>query len=122
MNEAISFQISAISRRKIFCDCRVPVKRLFPALHYECRGFPCDNSFSPDRSAMRADSIASRPVCEAPMRWIHCYCYLYLVLSLPWSIAVISGWFGLLLHLQVALVGAWLLERVLCRRLFRKTA
>jgi hypothetical protein len=72
---------------------------------------------------MKTDSIAARRVSEAPMRWIHCYCYFCLVLSLPWSIWIVSGWFGLLLHFQVALGGAWLLERVLCRRrIFRKTA
>lgn len=65
---------------------------------------------------MKADSIAARPVCDAPMRWIHCFCYFCLVLSVPWSIWVISGWFGLLLHFQVASGGAWLLETALRRR------
>jgi hypothetical protein len=69
---------------------------------------------------MKAASIAARRPGDAPMRWIHCFCYFCLVLSVPWSIWVISGWFGLLLHFQVASGGAWLLERVLHRpRLFR---
>jgi len=70
---------------------------------------------------MKSDSIAARPVSDAPMRLIHCFCYFCLVLSLPWTIWVNNGWFGLLLHFQVASGGAWLLERLLCRRQpFRK--
>jgi hypothetical protein len=65
---------------------------------------------------MKSDAIAARPLCDAPMRMIHCFCYFCLVLSLPWSIWVTSGWFGLLLHFQVAGGGAWLLDRVLRRR------
>jgi len=71
---------------------------------------------------MRSDSIAAQPVCDAPMRWVHCFCYFCLVLSVPWSIWVTSGWFGLLLYVEVASGGAWLLERVLRRRPCRNTA
>jgi hypothetical protein len=72
---------------------------------------------------MKSDSLVARPVCDAPMRWIHCFCYFCLVLSVPWSIWVASGWIGLLLHFQVASGGAWLLERVLHQwRPFRKMA
>lgn len=71
---------------------------------------------------MRSDSTAARPVWDAPMRWFHCFCYFCLVLSLPWFIWSTNGWFGLLLHFQVASGGAWLFERALHRqRLFRKT-
>jgi hypothetical protein len=70
---------------------------------------------------MKSDSIMARPLCDAPTRWIHCFCYFCLVLSLPWSIWATRGWIGLLLHFQVASGGAWLLERVL-RRPSRKTA
>jgi hypothetical protein len=72
---------------------------------------------------MNLDSEPAQPECDAPMRLIHCFCYFCLVLSVPWSIWVTSGWVGLLLHLQVASGGAWLLERVLRQwRPFRKTA
>jgi hypothetical protein len=71
---------------------------------------------------MKVDSIAARPGCESPMRWIHCFCYFCLVLSLPWSVWVTRGWVGLLLHFQVASGGAWLLERALRWRPFRKTS
>jgi hypothetical protein len=71
---------------------------------------------------MKSDSIAARPICDAPMRLIHCFCYFCLVLSCPWSIRVASGWLGLLLRFLVATGGAWLLERVLrhARSLGRK--
>ena len=74
-------------------------------------------------------SRAIRPVCDAPMRWMHCFCYFCLVLSLPWTIWATSGWLGVLLHFQVASGGAWLIERLLGRPLrvtkaaaFRKAA
>lgn len=71
---------------------------------------------------MKVESNATGSVCDAPMRWIHCFCYFCLVLSLPWSIWVVSGWFGLFLHFQVASAGGWLLERGLRgRRLFGRT-
>lgn len=65
---------------------------------------------------MKLESSAAQPLCDAPMRWMHCFCYFCLVLSVPWSIWIVSGWFGLLLHFQVASGGAWLLERGLRRR------
>jgi hypothetical protein len=72
---------------------------------------------------MKSDSIAARPVCDVPVRWMHCFCYFCLVLSVPWSIWVLSGWIGVLIHFVVASGGAGLLERVLRRRqLPRKTA
>lgn len=72
---------------------------------------------------MKSDSIAARPVCDAPMRWFHCFCYFCLVLSVPWSIWVINGWIGLLIHFQVASGAAWLLETVLRQwRPIRKAA
>lgn len=72
---------------------------------------------------MKPNSVAAGSVCDAPMRLIHCFCYFCLVLSLPWSIWVTGGWFGLLLHFQTAAGGAWLLEGVLHRgRRYRKTA
>lgn len=61
---------------------------------------------------MKSNSIVPGPICDTPMRWVHCFCCFCLVLSLPWSIWVTSGWFGLLLHFQAASGGAWLLERV----------
>lgn len=94
-------------------NCRAVMKRRSPPAHYGCRRL--------SGSAMNVDSIAARLLSDAPMRWIHCFCYFCLVLSLPWSIWITSGWFGLLLHFQVASGGAWLLEPVLYRRpLFRK--
>lgn len=65
---------------------------------------------------MEAESIPAHPVYDAPMRWAHCFCYICLVLSIPWSVWAIRGWFGLLLHFLAASGGAWLLERVLHRR------
>jgi hypothetical protein len=65
---------------------------------------------------MKSSSVAAGSVSHGPMRLTHCFCYFCLVLSLPWSVWVTSGWFGLLLHFQVAAGGAWLLERVLRRR------
>jgi hypothetical protein len=65
---------------------------------------------------MKSESLAAGPVCDAPMRLIHCFCYFCLILSVPWSIWVTRGWFGLLLHFQVASGGAWLLETLLRRR------
>jgi hypothetical protein len=71
---------------------------------------------------MKSDSMAARPVCDAPMRWMHCFCYFCLILSLPWTIWVTSGWFGVLMHFQVASGGAWLIERMLRRpRSLRET-
>jgi hypothetical protein len=71
---------------------------------------------------MKSQSLAARPVYDAPMRLIHCFCYFCLVLSVPWSIWVTNGWIGLLLHFQVASCGAWLLDRLLHEwRTFRKT-
>jgi hypothetical protein len=69
---------------------------------------------------MKSDSLAARPAGDGPMRLIHCFCYFCLVLSLPWTIWVTSGWFGLLLHFQVASGGAWLIERTFRGRQFRK--
>jgi len=65
---------------------------------------------------MRLDSTATRTSCDSRVRWMHCFCYFCLVLSLPWSIWVTNGWIGLLIHFQVASGGAWLLERMLRRR------
>lgn len=65
---------------------------------------------------MKSESVATDPICDAPMRWMHCFCYFCLVLSVPWSIFGTSGWIGLLLHFQVASGGAWLLEKILRRR------
>jgi len=62
---------------------------------------------------MKSSSVTAGSVCDSPMRLTHCFCYFCLALSLPWSIWGTSGWFGLLLHCQVAAGGAWLLERVL---------
>jgi hypothetical protein len=71
---------------------------------------------------MKLQSLAARPVYDARMRLIHCFCYFCLVLSVPWSIWVINGWIGLLLHFQVASGGAWLLDRLLHQwRPFRNT-
>lgn len=72
---------------------------------------------------MKSKSLPARPVCDAPVRWMHCFCYFCLILSVPWSIWVTSGWIGVYLHFQVASGGACLLERVLRRpRLVRETA
>lgn len=60
-------------------------------------------------------SSAMQAVCDAPMRWAHCFCYFCLILSLPLSIWATRGWFGVLLHFQVASGGAWLMERLLRR-------
>jgi hypothetical protein len=62
---------------------------------------------------MKTESTAAPRVCDAPMRWIHCFCYFCLVFSLPWSIWVTSGWIGLILHFQVASGAAWLLGKIL---------
>jgi hypothetical protein len=72
---------------------------------------------------MKLGTVAAPPGCDAPTRLIHCFCYFCLVLSVPWSIWVTSGWIGLLLHFQVAAGGAWLLESALRQwRPFRKAA
>ncbi|MGC2639682.1 MAG: hypothetical protein WA294_21035 [Acidobacteriaceae bacterium] len=75
-----------------------------------------------EQTDLRAHALAARRVSDAPMRWFHCACYFCLVLSVPWSIWVTSGWIGLLIHFQTAAGGAWLLERLLRGRPFRKTA
>lgn len=71
---------------------------------------------------MKVDSTAAQTVYDARMRWTHCFCYICLVLSIPWFVWGIKGWFGLLLHFQAASGGASLLERVLRgRQLLRKS-
>jgi|HubBroStandDraft_4_1064222.scaffolds.fasta_scaffold25071_5 hypothetical protein len=71
---------------------------------------------------MKSDSMPVRPVCDAPVRWMHCFCYFCLVLSIPWSIWVTNGWIGVYLHFQVASGCACLLERILRGpRIFRET-
>jgi hypothetical protein len=71
---------------------------------------------------MKSETIAVRPLRDPSLRWIHCFCYCCLVLSLPWSIWVTRGWMGLLVHFEVASGAAWVLERVLRRRPLGKTA
>ena len=72
---------------------------------------------------MKPDCKAAHSAGEAPIRLIHCFCYFFLVLSLPWSIWGTSRWLGLLLHFQVASGGAWMIERVFRRqRILRRTA
>jgi hypothetical protein len=71
---------------------------------------------------MKSESAAAHGLCDAPMRWIHCFCYFCLVLSVPWSIFGASGWIGLLLHFQAASGCTWLLDKILGRRALRKLA
>lgn len=75
-----------------------------------------------EKTDLGASVLAARRMSDAPMRWIHCACYFCLVLSVPWSIWVTSGWIGLVIHFQTAAGGAWLLERLLRRRPLRKAA
>lgn len=72
---------------------------------------------------MKSDSAAARTLVDAPMRLVHCFCYICLVLSVPWSIWISNGWVGLLLYFEVASGGAWLLDRALRQwRPVRKSA
>lgn len=52
---------------------------------------------------------------DASIRWMHCFCYFCLVLSVPWSLWITRGWFGVLLHFQFASAAAWLIEKLLRR-------
>lgn len=65
-------------------------------------------------TAMKSDYVAVRRICsDTSIRWMHCFCYFCLVLSLPWSIWLSGGWFGVLLHFQAASGAACVMERML---------
>jgi hypothetical protein len=72
---------------------------------------------------MQSDSLALRWIgVDAPIRWMHCFCYCCLVLSLPWSLRLAHGWTGALLHFLAALGGAFLLQGLMPAMLRKRPA